>query len=425
MADWLEIPPLQRQLDARVSVPGSKSLTNRALLVASLADGETHITNALFSDDSLYLSKALQTLGFSLALNEGEREIIVNGAGGTIPSQSAELFIGNAGTAARFLTALLTLGTGTYLLDGNARMRQRPIGDLASALAQLGAHAETSDGFLPVRIDASGLPGGHARLAGDVSSQFLSALLMVAPCSRQPVELELSTRLCSKPYVSLSLAVMRAFGVEVEREDDRRFCIQPARYRHRHSYVVEADASSASYFFAVAAVVGGRVRVDGIARSSMQGDIAFLDVLQKMGCAVREGPDFVEVAGGSSLKGLDVDLADMPDTAQTLAVVAPFAMTPTRIRGIASARLKETDRIHATCTELARLGVRIEEHEDGMTIHPCRALQPSSAIHTYDDHRMAMAFALVGLRVPGIAIENPACVSKTFPSFFEVLESLR
>ncbi len=424
MADWLEIQPLHKEPDAAVEVPGSKSLTNRALLIASLADGETCITNALFSDDSIYFSKALQTLGFDVRTDEAKCEIAVTGASGAIPARSAELYIGNAGTAARFLTAFLALGHGTYRLDGNARMRQRPIGDLAAALAQLGAHVETSGGFPPLRIEASGLPGGSGTLAGDVSSQFLSALLMVAPYSRRPVEIELSTQLNSRPYVVLTLAVMHDFGVHVEHDGYRRFCIETARYRHRDRYAVEPDASSASYFFAAAAITGGRVRVRGLSRSSIQGDINFLDILERIGCRVQAGPDFVEVAGGSPLRGVNVDLADMPDTAQTLAVIAPFAATPTRIRGIASARLKESDRIHATCTELARLGVRVEESDEGMTIHPCKAIQPAS-VHTYDDHRMAMAFTLIGLRARGIIIESPGCVSKTFPSYFEVLESLR
>jgi 3-phosphoshikimate 1-carboxyvinyltransferase len=419
-----EIRPALHTLDATVRVPGSKSLTNRALLVASLADGETRITNALFSDDSLYFASALLALGLGLQLNEARNEMMVSGAGGAIPNQTAELSIGNAGTAARFLTALLTLGHGSYALDGNARMRERPIGDLASALEQLGAHIETTSGYPPVKITASGLPGGRTRVAGEISSQFLSALLMVAPYGRRPVEIELSTDLNSRPYVELTLAVMRDFGVEVEREGAARFCIQPARYWARENYEVESDASSASYFFAAAAIRGGSVRVSGMRRTSRQGDLRFVKVLEQMGCAVIEAPDEVGMMGGDSLHGVDIDLSNAPDTAQTLAVVAPFAATATRIRGIASARLKETDRIHATCTELRRLGVRVEEHTDGMTIHPCKAMNPGH-IHTYDDHRMAMAFSLIGLRVPGIFIENPACVSKTFPGFFEVLESLQ
>ncbi len=419
-----EIQPVLHPLDATVCVPGSKSLTNRVLVVASLAGGKTRITNALFSDDSLYLSKALQALGFAVQLDEANREIIVTGADGLIPAKSAELFIGNAGTAARFLTAFLALGHGSYTLDGNARMRQRPIGDLASALGQLGASVETSDGFPPMRITSAALMGGKAKLAGNISSQFLSALLMVAPYARQPVEIEVPAGLNSKPYVDLTLSVMREFGISVQRDGYRRFCIPLGCYRSRDEFVIEPDASSASYFFAAPALCGGCVCVSGLARSSAQADLALLGILEQMGCIVRASAGSIEVEGTGSLRGVDVDLSDSPDIAQTLGAIAPFASTPTRIRGIATARLKETDRVRATCVELDRLGVRVEEHADGMTIHPCQAIRPAN-ISTYDDHRMAMAFSLIGLRVPGIAIENPGCVSKTFPAFFQVLESLR
>ncbi|MGE5249810.1 MAG: 3-phosphoshikimate 1-carboxyvinyltransferase [Bacteroidota bacterium] len=419
-----EIRPILHALNAAVCVPGSKSLTNRALLIASLAEGESRITNALFSDDSRYFAGALQALGFRVGLDETRSEMTVLGTGGRIPAERAEIFIGNAGTAARFLTALLTLGQGEYVLDGESRMRERPIDDLVSALNQLGASAEAATGCPPVRIHASGLEGGSATLAGNISSQFLSALLMVAPCAREPVEIELSTPLSSRPYAALTLRVMRDFGVEVEHQEYQHFHIQPARYRCRDSYSIEPDASAASYFFAAPAVCGGCVRVMGLSRSAAQGDLAFLDILQDMGCLVTEGQGYVEVRGGNPLTGVDVDLSDIPDTAQTLAVLAPFAETPTRIRGIAAARLKETDRVHATCAELSRLGVRVEEHADGMTIHPCERLQPA-IIRTYGDHRMAMAFSLIGLRNPGVIIQDPACVSKTFPTFFEVLESLR
>jgi 3-phosphoshikimate 1-carboxyvinyltransferase len=418
------IKTIPNGLNATVCLPGSKSLTNRALLVASLASGDTRLTNALFSDDSLYFAKALQVLGFHVQLEEANCEITVTGAGGVIPAEKAELFIGNAGTAARFLTAFLTLGHGEYVLDGNARMRERPIGDLVSALRQLGANLEASSGCPPVRVIAAGLAGGGVTLPGTVSSQFLSALLMVAPYASRSTEITVTTPLNSRPYVDMTLAVMGGFGVEVQRDGYQWFLIQPAGYRRHDSFAIEPDATAASYFFAAPAICGGRVRVMGVTRPSAQGDLAFLRVLQKAGCMVEEGPDYVEVIGCSSLQGVDVDLSDLPDTAQTLAAIAPFAATPTRIRGIASARLKETDRVRATCTELARLGVCVEEHADGMTIHPCETMRPAQ-IQTYDDHRMAMAFSLIGLRVPGISIENPACVSKTFPGYFEVLESLQ
>jgi len=421
----LKINPIPHPLNATVCVPGSKSLTNRALLIAALANGTTRLTNALFSDDSRYFAKALQTLGFDVQLDEINHAMTVTGLGGKIPAKKAELFIGNAGTAARFLSAFLTLGNGEYILDGEPRMRERPIGDLIEALQQLGVELEARNNCPPVEIFAKGLPGGKTKIAGNTSSQFLSALLMVSPYAQAPIEIELTTDLNSKPYVDMTIAIMKEFGVEIDRHGYDCFTIQPSFFFPLSSYSIESDASAASYFFAAPAICGGTVRVENISRKSVQGDIAFLDVLQQMGCEVKEGENFIDVTGtSSSLQGIDVDMRDIPDTAQTLAAVAPFAAKPTRIRGIASARVKETDRVHATCTELVQLGVHVEEHEDGMTIYPCQTFKPAN-IQTYNDHRMAMAFSLIGLRFDGVTIENPVCVSKTFPNYFEVLDTLR
>ena len=420
----LKINPIPHSLNATVRVPGSKSLTNRALLIASLANGTTHLTNTLFSDDSRYFAKALQTLGFDVQLDEVKHAMTVKGLGGKIPAKNAELFIGNAGTAARFLSAFLTLGNGEYILDGEPRMRERPIRDLVDSLTQLGAKLEPTNNCPPVKITANGLPGGKTTIAGDISSQFLSALLMVAPYAQTPIEVTLSTDLNSKPYVDMTIAIMKDFGVEIERNQYSRFTIHPSHYSPLSSYAIESDASAASYFFVAPAICGGTVKVENISRKSVQGDIGFLDVLHKMGCVITESDNSIMVHGPSSIVGVDVDMRDIPDTAQTLAAVAPFADSPTRIRGIASARVKETDRVHATCVELDRLGVRVEEHEDGMTIYPVEKMR-SASIQTYNDHRMAMAFSLIGLRFDGVTIENPACVSKTFPNFFDVLETLR
>jgi len=454
----MQILPIPHPLHATVRVPGSKSLTNRALLIASLANGTTRLTNALFSDDSCYFAKALQTLGFDVQLNEVNHEMTVIGLGGKIPATKAELFIGNAGTAARFLSAFLTLGSGEYILDGEPRMRERPIGDLVEALTQLGCEIKpalsrgdsplsgshrpsaTVNGpnCLPVKITASGLPGGKTKIAGNASSQFLSALLMIAPYAKSPVEIEVITELNSKPYVDMTIATMQDFGVQVQRNAYQSFSVPLTSYQlptpnlqspisippFSSTYAIESDVSAASYFFAAPAICGGTVRVENISRKAKQGDIAFLDVLGQMGCKINEGDNFIEVTGTKSLTGVDVDMRDISDTAQTLAAIAPFASSPTRIRGIAFIRHKETDRVHAVCTELTRLGVRVEEHEDGMTIYPCGNIQPA-VIQTYNDHRMAMAFSLIGLRAERISIENPACVSKTFPNFFQVLETLR
>ncbi|MCZ2127845.1 MAG: 3-phosphoshikimate 1-carboxyvinyltransferase [Anaerolineales bacterium] len=420
----LRIRPIDRPLNAVVRAPGSKSLTNRALLVAALAEGTTTLTNALFSDDSRYFARALLALGFDVRLNEADSSMTVVGQGGRIPAKKAKLNIGNAGTAARFLTAFLALGKGAYVLDGNPRMRQRPIGDLVAALTQLGADVRAQGGCPPLEIFADGLRGGKARVAGDVSSQFLSALLMVAPYAKNKIEIELTTELNSKPYADMTIEIMKEFGVEVERNDYSRFAIGASQYLPIANYPIESDASAASYFFAAPAICGGSVAVENISRKSKQGDLKFLDVLTQMGCTVIETDNRLQVAGASELRGLDLDMRDIPDTAQTLAAIAPFASSPTRIRGIASARVKETDRVRAVCAELTRLGVRVEEHADGMTIYPTETLRPAT-VQTYDDHRMAMAFSLIGLRFDGVTIDNPSCVSKTFPNFFKVLESLR
>lgn len=415
-----------KPLRAQITVPGSKSLTNRALLLSALASGETALENVLFSDDSRHFAASLSQLGFSLEMEETAQRARVRGLGGEIPARQAELFIGNAGTAARFLSAFLTLGQGEFTLDGDSRMRERPIDDLTRALNDLGAdilHLQDPH-CPPLRLRAAGLPGGETRLRGDVSSQFLSALLMTAPRARGAVRIELSTPLSSRPYVRMTLALMAAFGVSLPQEPEQIFALTPQPYRSPGRYFIEPDASAASYFFAAPALLGGSVCVRGLTRSSLQGDLAFLDVLTEMGCAVTQTGQGLQVSGPcGSLRGVDVDMRDFSDTAQTLAAIAPFASSPTRIRGIASARRKETDRIAALCAELTRLGARVEEHSDGLTIYPASRLVPTQ-VKTYNDHRMAMSFALTALRLPGLTLENPACVSKTFPSFFAAWQSM-
>jgi len=425
----MQIIPISHSLNAHVRIPGSKSLTNRALLIAALAQGKTRLTNALFSDDSGFLETALQNLGFKIFLDPINGCMEISGLGGSIPKSQADIFIGNAGTAARFLMAFLTLGHGDYIVDGDSRMRERPIGDLVDALIQLGANviaAERSGSSLcpPVKIIASGLPGGKTKIAGNISSQFLSALLMTSPYAKSPVEIEITSKLNSKPYIDMTLAVMSDFGIDVEHDGYNRFLITPAIFSPISEYSIEPDATSASYFFAAPAICGGTICVDGLGFKSIQGDIKFLDILARMGCTVEEKENSIKITSPIELKGVDIDMRDIPDTAQTLAAIAPFAESPTRIRGIESARVKETDRISAVCAELRKIGVRVNEHEDGMTIFPCSQFNPA-VIHTYNDHRMAMAFSLIGLRVPGIFIDNPRCVSKTFPNFFSIQETLR
>ncbi len=401
-------------------LPGSKSITNRALLLAALADGVTTLEGALFSDDTRYMAEALRTLGFEVQTDSVTRRITVHGLGGRIPAPQADLFIGNAGTAARFLTAMLCLGHGEYRIDGVPRMRQRPIGDLVQALNRIGGQVSTPTGCPPVEIHARGLRGGTVSLPGNVSSQFVSALLMAAPYAAAPLTVEVTGRLNSRPYVDLTIGMMADFGVTVAPVRASVFRVEPGMYRAQGIYPIEPDASAASYFFAIPAITGQSVEVPGIHRNSRQGDIAFLDILERMGCQVTETARGIRVTAGEHLMGVDVDMRHIPDTAPTLAVIAPFASSPTTIRGIASARVKESDRISAVCTELIRLGVRVEEYPDGMKIYPAEEIFPAT-VRTYDDHRIAMAFALIGLRVPGIVIENPGCVAKTFPEYFEVL----
>jgi len=426
--DVMEIAPVTGPIDADVHVPGSKSITNRALLVAALAGGESELIGALHSDDTTYMAAALNTLGIAVGSDHDGERFRVRGGGGTFPAAEADLFVGNAGTAMRFLTAALPLGHGTYRIDGIPRMRKRPIAPLLQALTDLGADVESEEGTgcPPVVVRADGLPGGRCAMAGDQSSQYFSALLLAAPYARNGVEIEVIGDLVSKPYMPMTAAVMRAFGVEVELDtvEWRTFRVAPGQRYTGRAYRIEPDASNASYFFAAAAVTGGRVRVNGLGSWSTQGDLNFVHVLSAMGADVTIADDHVEVIGppNGELKGVDLDLNAISDTAQTLAAIAPFASGPTTIRGVAHARLKETDRVAALATELRRLGQEVDERPDGLTIHPA-PIAPAD-VQTYDDHRMAMSFAIAALRAPGVRILDPGCTAKTFPDFFQRLSGL-
>ncbi|MGH2403898.1 MAG: 3-phosphoshikimate 1-carboxyvinyltransferase [bacterium] len=417
------IVPLTAAPDADVAVPGSKSLTNRALVLAALAAGRSRITNALFSDDTVVMVEALRRLGFDVEVDRSALAMVVQGRDGVIPAAAAELFAGGAGTVARFLTAMVTLGRGRYRIDGDARMRERPIQDLLDALRALGATATAAGDAPPVVIDAGGLRGGRAVMRGNVSSQFLSALLMAAPYAGGDVEIVVDGHLVGAPYVEMTLALMQVFGITAEREGLRRFFLRAGqRYRAR-DYAVEPDASSAAYFFAAAAVTGGRVGVPGLKVRSLQGDARFVDLLEGMGCLVERREDRLSVRGTRALRAADVDLGGMSDQTMTLAAIAPFADGPTLIRGVAHIRHQESDRLATTAAELRRLGQDVEERPDGLVISP-RPVRPA-VIQTYGDHRVAMAFAVTGLRARGIIIADPGCVTKTFPDFFERLEELR
>lgn len=423
----LEIQPVTTPIDAEVAIPGSKSITNRALLIAALAEGISQLDNALMSDDTRYMANALRDLGIRIDENPSEATFRVFGTGGRVPADNAELHIGNSGTSARFLTAYLGLGHGTYLVDGVARMRERPIQDLLDGLAPLGATArcEGKDGVCPpVLMVASGLRGGRTMMRGNKSSQYFTALLQVAPYAQTDVEIRVEGDLVSKPYIDLTIAVMRDFGVEVTNRNYRSFAVRAGQRYEPRAYPIEPDASNASYFFAAAALTGGRVRVPHLTAQSVQGDVAFVDILSKMGCRVRKDPDGIEVRGTGRLSGMDLDMNATPDIAPTLCALAPFASGPVDIRNVAVLRLHETDRIAALKTELNKLGVRVETRADGLTVYPASHIRPA-ALDAYDDHRMAMSLSLIGLKIPGIVINDPACVAKTFPTYFDVLEKAK
>jgi 3-phosphoshikimate 1-carboxyvinyltransferase len=418
----LEVMPLERPPDATIRVPGSKSVTNRALIIAALADGNSRIVNPLFSDDSFWLMDALVRLGIDVHADGERGEVYVSGQSGEIYASGVDLFVGNAGTVARFLPPFLALGRGPFTVDGVPRMRERPVADLVDGMRQLGAEVEYAgeDGRFPLEIKGGGIPGGKARVSASKSSQFISGLLMAAPYAQAPVTLHPVGRK-EWPYVGITVALMRAFGVEVD-EANGRFTVAPALYSSRE-YEVEPDASGASYFMAAAAVTGGRVRIPGLGASSPQGDLRFADVLRDMGCRVEIASDFVEVQGPDHLRGVEVDMNAFSDTMITLSAIAPFAEGPTTIKNVGHTRLQESDRLSAVATELTRLGVKTQTTSSFIRIIPNK-IRPG-VIRTYGDHRMAMAFAITGLVASGIRIRDPGCVTKTFPGYFGALESLR
>lgn len=413
--------PLSDPIEAVVQPPGSKSLTNRALVCAALAEGTSLLTGALDSEDTQVMMEALRQLGIVVRHDPQRREIEVSGCGGEIPATAADLYLANSGTSLRFLTAVCALGKGRYRLDGNPRMRERPIQDLLDALGGLGvrAHTELGTGCPPVIVEADGLPGGKTEISGEISSQFVSGILMAAPYARNDVELQVRGELVSKPYVDMTLAVMRAFGVFARNEGYRRLVVPAGRRYQGRVYDVEPDASAATYFFAAAAVTRGRVTVKGLTWDSLQGDVQFCRCLEQMGCRVWADSAGLTVEG-SRLRGITVDMNAISDTVPTLGVVALFAEGPTEIRGVRHIRYKETDRIAALATELRRLGATVLEFDDGLRILPATSYR-GAAIHTYNDHRMAMSFAIAGLRIPGVRILDPACTVKTYPRFFDDL----
>jgi 3-phosphoshikimate 1-carboxyvinyltransferase len=422
--EYLDLPPA-RTVSGTVHLPGSKSISNRTLLLAALARGTTEIRDLLASDDTARMLDALKMLGVVYE-NIGPNDYRVQGAGGPFPVKQAELFLGNAGTAFRPLTAALALCNGHYTLSGVARMHERPIGDLVDALRQVGADIcyLGNAGFPPLEIFPATIKLGTAKVRGDVSSQFLTGLLMALPLTGEAMTVEVIGELISKPYIEITLSLMARFGVKVEREGWQRFIIPGGQcYISPGTLFVEGDASSASYFLAAGAIGGGPVRVEGVGKNSIQGDVRFVEALAQMGAKIEMGDNWIEAYGPASgkLKALDLDCNHIPDAAMTLAVAALFADGTTILRNIASWRVKETDRIAAMAAELRKVGATVEEGADYLRVTPPHSslLTPHAAIDTYDDHRMAMCFSLVALGGVPVRINDPKCVAKTFPDYFE------
>ncbi|HUL31322.1 MAG TPA: 3-phosphoshikimate 1-carboxyvinyltransferase [Thermodesulfobacteriota bacterium] len=416
----IEIEPLH-DCNSVITVPGSKSYTHRALIVSSLADGESFLTRALRCEDTEHTARALAKFGVPVFWeSEGLR---ILGGGGKFKTTDERIDVGNSGTSMRFLTALATLKKGMTLLDGNERMRKRPIGELLTALRELGARAYARNGgdSPPVMVESQGLKGGTVRIQGEESSQFLSGLLMVAPYAQGDINIEVTGSLASKPYVDITSDVMSAFGAEIKNQGYRSFSIEAGQHYLPREYRIEADASNASYFLSAAAICKGRVKVENLNPSTLQGDIGFLDILERMGCRVIRASNWVEVLGGE-LQGIETDMREMPDLVPTLAVTAAFAEGRTVIRNIGHLRFKESDRLHGLAVQLGKMGIRVSEGGDWLKIEGGK---PRGAeIETYHDHRMAMSFAVAGLAVPGVKITEERCVDKSFPEFWETLEKL-
>lgn len=420
----LDIAPFDGTVGATVRPPGSKSITNRALLTAALAEGRTTLRGALMADDTEAMLGCIRDLGASVEIDPDGTTVAIDGIGGDLSGSSDRFFARQSGTTARFIAATLALADRPLQLDADDAMRRRPMGEVLGALERLGVSIESESNGLPVTVcgpivDDGSMPS--VRLAASVSSQFTSGLLLAAACMPRGLRVEIDGDVVSRPYLEMTVAVMRSFGAIVDSPDGWTFVVQPGGYRGT-DYSIEPDASAASYFFALAAICGGRVVVDGLGSNSMQGDIRFVDVLESMGAIVERSDHSIAVTG-APLKGVDADFSQISDTAQTIAAVAVFAEGPTRVFGIDFIRNKETDRIAAVVRELQRLGIQATEDVDGFTVEP--GPTRAATVETYDDHRMAMSMTLIGLARPGVSIADPACVRKTFPTYFDEIERLR
>jgi len=421
-----EIIP-NKQIDAEISVPGSKSITQRALIAAALAAGKSTLLGPLSSEDTKYTSEALESMG--MVVDRSDDDWSITGSGGVIVPGSEAIFLGNNGTATRFLTSVASLGNGTFQITGDKRMEERPINPLISALRGWGVDIKScyGTGCPPLEILADGIAGGPTELPEGKSSQYLSSLLLVAPYAKKAAELEVLGEVYSKPYVAMTLAVMESFGIKVEAASDySHFSIPQGRYQARE-YQVEGDASSASYFWAAAAITGGRVTVSNVPTPSLQGDAVLVEYFEKMGCRLEKSAKGITLIGPKQLRGIEVDMADCPDVAPTLAVVAAYAKGRTVIKNIAHLRIKECDRIHVMATELAKMGAKVQELPDSLIIEGIgdngHGLH-GAEIETHDDHRIAMCFAVAGLLVPGVKVLNEACVAKSFPDFWQRFQKL-
>ncbi|GDY24211.1 3-phosphoshikimate 1-carboxyvinyltransferase [Agarivorans sp. Toyoura001] len=423
--EQLTLQPISR-INGEINLPGSKSVSNRALLLAALAEGETVLSNLLDSDDIRHMLNALKTLGVSYQLSDDRSRCRVTGLGRAFKvEQAEELFLGNAGTAMRPLCAALCLSQGEFTLTGEPRMEERPIGALVDALRQVGADVTylKTEGYPPLNIKGTGLKGGKVDVDGSVSSQFLTAFLMAAPYAEQDIEISIVGELVSKPYIDITLKMMSAFGIEVENDNYQRFVVKGQQtYTGAGEFLVEGDASSASYFLAAGAIKGGEVKVTGVGKKSMQGDVLFADVLAAMGADIEWGDDYI-IARSGELSAVDLDMNHIPDAAMTIATAALFAKGTTAIRNVYNWRVKETDRLAAMATELKKVGATVVEGHDFIEVTPPAKLN-HAAIDTYDDHRMAMCFSLVALSDTAVTINDPKCTSKTFPDYFERLQQL-
>lgn len=408
----------KKYVNATIEAPPSKSYTQRALIIASLANGRSNIKNPLFSEDTSYMIDALKEFG--IKIEKKGKNLIVHGTNGALKSPNKAIFTGNAGTAMRFLTTFASLASGEVIITGSKMMQQRPIKDLLDALEQLGIKSESTNGYAPIKVYGN-LIGGNVKLKGDISSQYLSSILMCAPYAKKGATISIAGNLTSKPYVNITIDVMKNFGVNIKNINYKKFIIKIDKKYKAKTYKIEGDASSASYFFAAAAVTKGKVRVNNINPGSKQGDIKFLEILKKIGCGVKKGKNFVEVQG-RNLKGIDIDMNNMPDVVPTLAVTSVFAEGTTTIRNVSNLRYKETDRLKALAFELRKIGANVEETNDGLRVGR-RRLQ-KAIIETYNDHRIAMSFAIAGLAISGIRIKNPNCVAKSFPDFWQKFHKL-